>query len=96
MKSDHPLEETVLSKSEMDQAEGLLVGMKSYWTNINNASLEAVQETFLQREGVLEFGEDSNRLSIAKTGVDVLLDSLPWSIGIIRLPWMDNSLEVNW
>jgi hypothetical protein len=28
--------------------------------------------------------------------VDVLLDSLPWSVSVVRLPWMAAPLWVDW
>jgi len=80
----------------MDMAESLLKGMKSNWEKMKNATVDAIRETFLQREGVLEFGSVSNVLRIQKTGVDVLLDSVSWNIAVVRLPWMEKSLEVKW
>ncbi|HSF52372.1 MAG TPA: contractile injection system tape measure protein, partial [Algoriphagus sp.] len=96
MKSSQHLEKTELSPEEMEMAESLLKGMKSNWEKMKNATVDAIRETFLQREGVLEFGSASNVLRIQKTGVDVLLDSVSWNIAVVRLPWMEKSLEVKW
>ena len=29
-------------------------------------------------------------------GHDVLLDTLPWGIGLVLLPWMEQPLHVEW
>ncbi|WP_297338263.1 contractile injection system tape measure protein [Algoriphagus sp.] len=96
MKSGQHLEKSELSTSEMEMTESLLYGMRSNWEKMKNASIEAIRETFLQRAGVLEFGFDSFILKVPKTGVDVLLDSVSWNISMIKLPWMEKSLEVKW
>ena len=38
----------------------------------------------------------SKKLYVERKGVDVLLESLPWTISIIKLPWMQDSLQVEW
>lgn len=96
MKDRQHLEETELSQTDMEMGESLLAGVKSNWEKMKNASLAAIRETFLQREGILEFGSDSHKLIISKTGVDILLDSITWNISLIRLPWMEKPLEVKW
>ncbi len=96
MKSSQHLEEVELSEEEINLSESLIRGMQSNWEKMKKASVEAVRETFLQREGILEYGEEGVKLSVARTGVDVLLDSVSWNIGMIRLPWMEKSLEVKW
>lgn len=96
MKSSQHLEKVELTSEEKNMAESLLQGMKNNWEKMKNASVEAIRETFLQREGVLEFGSASIILRVPKTGVDVLLDSISWNISVVRLPWMEKSLEVKW
>lgn len=96
MKSSEHLDRVELSDEEIKLSESLIQGMKSNWERMNNASIDAVRETFLQREGLLEFGEEGFNLSIEKTGVDILLDSVSWNISMIRLPWMEKSLAVKW
>jgi hypothetical protein len=96
MKSGQHLEKVALSQEEKDMTESLLSGMKSNWEKMKNASVQAIRETFLQREGLLEFGDESFILRVPKTGVDILLDSVSWNIAVIRLPWMEKPIEVKW
>lgn len=96
MKAGEHLEKVELEEQEKQMVMSLLNGMKSNWEKMKNASAEAIRETFLQREGTLEFGSASNILRVPKTGVDVLLDSISWNISVVKLPWMEKSLEVKW
>ncbi len=96
MKASQHLEQAELSEEEMQMALSLLNGLKGNWEKMKNASVDAIRQTFLQREGTLEFGAASNILKVPKTGVDVLLDSISWNISVVKLPWMEKSLEVKW
>ena len=40
--------------------------------------------------------DQSWRLEVARMGHDVLLDKIPWGIGFIKLPWMEEPLFVEW
>lgn len=85
-----------LTKDEKDLSISLLNGFISNWDKVNNSSIAAIQETFLQREGILKIKKESSLLVIEKKGVDVLLNSLPWNISIIKLTWMEKPIYVEW
>ncbi|WP_455607578.1 contractile injection system tape measure protein [Bacteroides sp.] len=36
------------------------------------------------------------KINVEGHAYDILLDSTPWSYKLIRLPWMENILKVNW
>ncbi len=85
-----------LSKVAEKTAQSLLKGLIGNWEKVKDSSPAAIQETFLQREGILTIKENGLLLQIDKKGVDVLLTSLPWNITPIKLPWMKNPLHVDW
>jgi len=85
-----------LTKDEKDLTISLLNGLMSNWDKVKNSSIDAIQETFLQREGILKFKKESITLVIEKKGVDVLLSSLSWNISLIKLPWMKKPIYVEW
>jgi hypothetical protein len=85
-----------LTKDEKDLSISLLNGFMSNWDKVKNSSIAGVQETFLQREGILKIKKESIVLVIEKKGVDVLLNSLPWNISIIKLTWMEKPIYVEW
>ena len=50
----------------------------------------------IQREGILKHGGIGWQLTVSRTGFDVLLERLPWGIGFVMLPWMDEPVAVQW
>ena len=85
-----------LSEEAKNMAESLINGLRSNWDKVKDSSPEAIQETFLQRDGILIIKEDKMVLTVDKKGVDVLLTSIPWNITLIKLPWMKKPLYVEW
>lgn len=86
-----------ISEEEKEICNDLLSVVIEYWSVMKNSSVEALRETFLQRAGKLSLSEvHSSELWVEEKGVDVLLASLPWAIGMIQTPWMDNFLHCYW
>ena len=85
-----------LLKEEKDLTNSLLNGFKSNWRKVENSSIEAIQETFLIREGILRLNKEKTTLKIEKKGVDVLLESISWNITLVKLPWMQHPLYIDW
>jgi hypothetical protein len=78
------------------ECEDVLHSIVTHWHVLRNTSAEGLRETFLQREGKLTRRANNWLLQVDSRGVDVLMASLPWSIGIIKLPWMECMLYVEW
>ncbi|HEY6502585.1 MAG TPA: contractile injection system tape measure protein [Chitinophagaceae bacterium] len=74
----------------------LLQNIIRYWPALKSTSSEAVQQTFLQRHGKLIFKEEQWQLSVEYKTHDILLESLPWTYSVIKLPWMQYPLYVTW
>ncbi|MHB8208154.1 contractile injection system tape measure protein [Mucilaginibacter sp.] len=96
-----PVEEPVpaeisLTDEEKETSAQLLIVVTSHWDKLKNTSIEGLQESFLQRDGALVFKDDAWHLKVEQRGYDVLLQSYPWTIGMIKTPWMDNFLYVEW
>jgi hypothetical protein len=85
-----------LSDQEKSESDLLLKTVIEYWGALKNASIEAVQTTFLVREGKITFQENHWLIQVERTGVDILLDRLPWGIGTIKLPWLKELIYVEW
>ncbi len=83
-----------LTNEEKELSISLLNGLMANWDKVKNSSIEGIRETFLQREGMLSIKKDKYVLKIEKKGVDILLSSLPWSISLIKLPWMQKPMYV--
>jgi hypothetical protein len=85
-----------LSPHEIEACHLLLNSVIEYWTALKGASIEALQTTFILREGKITFKEDHILIQVERTGVDILVDRLPWGIGTIKLPWLKEIMFIEW
>lgn len=86
----------VLNDEEKEACEDLLKAVIQHWSVMNKSSIQALRETFLQRNGKLEFKNENLELWIEGKGVDILLDQIPWGISTIKMPWMEHILFCHW
>ena len=86
----------VTDKDDVALVDGLLQSVISQWKVLGNTSIEGLRESFLRREGVLEWHEEQTLLRVSPKSFDMLLDSIPWTINLLKFPWMDKPLHVNW
>jgi hypothetical protein len=100
----YPIEEPIikeleLSEFEMAEAIDLLAQVIQSWkmseTPVNN-TIEGLQQSFLQRQGKLLQKDADWLLQVEQKSYDMVLSSLPWSIGIIKNAWMKDMLWVEW
>ncbi|GAB3422910.1 contractile injection system tape measure protein [Niabella aquatica] len=88
---------TALSVSEKSEADEMLCSVIAHWKVLGNTSVEGLRSSFLQREGKITRSEKGEwQLMVQQEAYDMLLQQLPWSIGIIRLPWMEQNLITHW
>jgi hypothetical protein len=92
-----PVEADVgLTGVERDEAVGLLEAVIRHWGALGSCSPDALRGTFLLRKGkIAQRGKDW-LLKVESQTCDILLQQLPWGISVIRLPWMLQSLWVEW
>ncbi|MGD8587565.1 MAG: contractile injection system tape measure protein [Chromatiales bacterium] len=83
-------------EQELDILQGLLQGMIDNWKALGNTSVAGLREAFLQRQGRLQLLDDAWHLRVETKAYDMLLDQLPWSFSIIKHPWMDRVIHVEW
>ena len=87
----YPLEEA------FSEAEELLQTVINYWEALKNTSPDGLREGFLQRQGKLtRVGNQQWKLQVEQVAIDVLLSRLPWGVSMVKLPWMDALLTVEW
>lgn len=88
--------EIELAESWKMECEAMLSEVIQHWAVLKNTSNAGLRETFLQREGKIIPATNGWKLQIERKTVDVLLGKLPWGIGIIKLPWMNEIMYVDW
>ena len=77
-------------------SEQLLTGVTQNWPKLKNTSIRVLRESFLMREGRLSQRDDGWVLNVSSGPFDPLLQSLPWGLAVVRLPWMSHALWVEW
>lgn len=88
--------EIVLTKEEKQEADTLLSVVIEKWEKLKNVSIAALQENFLQRSGKLYTQNNTTTIQVENGSLDVLLDFLPWTLSMIKLPWMKELLRITW
>lgn len=78
-----------LNQDELNTIDSLLEATKTNWSKMRNTSMRAFQESFLNRTGFIEKTEHEWILTVEERAYDILLDSIPWSYKLVRLPWME-------
>ncbi|MEM9685290.1 MAG: contractile injection system tape measure protein [Bacteroidota bacterium] len=74
----------------------LLERVITEWGALKGSSPEVLQVNYLQREGKLTPRSDYWQLDLERQTADVLLDRLPWGIGVVKLPWMNHIVYTTW
>jgi hypothetical protein len=85
-----------VTELEKQLSQELLRAVTQRWDKLNNTGIPAFQASFLQREGMIRFEQDSVHLRVVQRGYDVLLQTIPWSFSTIKTPWMHKPLYVEW
>lgn len=96
-----PLSESIATNYELTRAEKeecnlLLQSIIEHWAVLKNTTPAGLRYNFLVREGALTFKDAAWELKVQKQAQDILLDYLPWGIGMIKLPWMKHLIMVKW
>lgn len=93
---EHLAPPVILTEDEKNMSASLLNGLINNWEKVKSSTPEGIQETFLQRDGILKFKKDEFFLEVEKKGVDILVKSIPWNLSPIKLSWMEKPLHVEW
>jgi hypothetical protein len=94
---EQPLEAPApLAEAEEALSQQVLQGVIQNWEKLKNTSIQGLRSSFLVREGKLLLKDEAWTLTVSAKTYDLLLDSLPWRLALIRLPFMKTVLHVKW
>ncbi len=96
-----PLEEPVrltpnLPEEMVNETDELVQAAVGYWSKLGQLSAADFRAAFVRREGRLKASGEGWQLKVDRQTLDILMEYLPWSIGVVRLPWMEHLLVVDW
>lgn len=96
-----PMNQTInrhikLSRKHKTQAKNVIESVQHNWTPMKTSSAALLQNEFFQRSGKLAVTENDYTITVERKTQDILLDRLGWGIGLIKLPWQEKFIFVNW
>jgi hypothetical protein len=86
----------LFTEVEREETSNMMHAAIEQWDIIRNTSVEGLRESFLAREGKLLIKDSGIEFRIETRGIDVLLDRLPWNLSLIKFPWLDKLIHVEW
>jgi hypothetical protein len=81
---------------EMDECNDLLSAVIQQAPVLRDMSIAGFRGSFLLREGQLSTRDGNWLLRVERETHDVVLDRFPWGFGIVKLPWMQAMMQVEW
>lgn len=95
---DEPLAAALpaLSPADHEEVTALLDAAREHWSALQGTGVDGLRLSFLQRRGLLSRSDRAWHLRMQGESFDLLLGLLPWSISLVRLPWMPQPLVVDW
>lgn len=88
--------DVILTAQEKEEADVLLRAVIGNWDKMKALSVPAFRDSFLKRGGRITENEASWTLRVDQAAYDMLLDTLPWTIGMIKLRYMEKVLYTEW
>ncbi|WP_295213455.1 contractile injection system tape measure protein [uncultured Chryseobacterium sp.] len=85
-----------LSRKHKIQAKNVIESVQHNWNPMKNSSVALLQNEFFQRPGKLTATDYDYTLTVERKTQDILLDKLAWGIGLVKLPWKEKFMYVNW
>ncbi|GEM_PF-1652756 len=89
-------DDNVLSAGEKQECDELLKMVLEYWSALRTEDINLLRGSFINREGKISWKDDYWLLQVERTGIDILLDKLPWGYGTVKLPWLHYLIHVEW
>lgn len=88
--------EVTIQPREEELMEGLINSVIGHWQAIGSSSVDGFRGNWLMRKGLLYERENKWELVVEKQPYDILIQQLELSFSIIKFPWMEKPLHVNW
>lgn len=96
-----PMNQTInkhikLSRKHKTQAKNVIESVQHNWNPMKTSSSALLRNEFFQRSGKLVVTDHDYTLTVERKAQDILLDKLGWGLGLVKLPWKEKFIFVNW
>lgn len=87
-----------LNAKEEKEALSLLELVIARWEVLKKMPYSSFQSLFLQRKCLISLTEMGVMVTVEKQTLDILMQKMPWGLGLIQLPWLDKDtcISVEW
>lgn len=85
-----------MTEQERQTADMIIKAATGNWTAMKNTSVDNFRVTFLQRGGRITETSEAFVLRVNSSPLDLLLQTMPWAMGILRYSWMPKMVTVEW
>lgn len=85
-----------LSRKHKIQAKNVIESVQKNWIPMKKSSVELLRNEFFQRSGKLVVTDHDYTLTVEQKTQDILLEKLAWGLGLVKLPWQEKFIFVNW
>ena len=95
-------DETVLefgepvTTEEAEACETLLEAVIANAPILGEMSVDGFRGSFLIRKGIIRAGAGAWQLNVERETFDIVLERFPWNWSIVKLPWMQWAISVEW
>jgi hypothetical protein len=84
------------SGKEKQAVQDIIDSLREHWRVLKNTSQQGLVVSFIERPGVIEKTNNDYLLRIERNTIDILLESLPFGIQTIKLPWNEYIIHTEW
>jgi hypothetical protein len=86
----------LLSEELKNHADEMLRAVLENWQIMKNSSVALLRNEYLQRPGKIILTGDNPKVLVERKTQDILLDKIPWNLGIVKLAWKNKVIFVDW
>lgn len=85
-----------IADPEIEACDEVLTAVIQHAPILRDMSIAGFRSTFLRRDGQLSTRDGAWLLRVQRETHDIVLDRFPWSARVVKLPWMDTMVVVEW
>ena len=85
-----------ITATEIEECNDLLAAVIQQAPILHEMSLPGFRTSFLLRKGQLGARDGNWLLRVERATHDIVLDRFPWGVHLVKLPWMEAMMQVEW
>ncbi|RAW01586.1 contractile injection system tape measure protein [Pseudochryseolinea flava] len=93
---DDAIVDTALASMSIQESNEFLASTYDGWEKVKRTSPDGFRESFLKRSGKLYDEQHNWLLMVERKAWDILLETIPYPLSVIKLPWMTKPIYVQW